>query len=382
MAMAGLRLAGDEPFREVVIHGLVRDRSGRKMSKSTGNVIDPLDMIDRYGADSLRFALARMAGPEQQNLPLTEESIEAARHFANKIWNAARLVLSQEPGRELPAADRLTLTDRWLLSRHEACRAEVDEALEAYRLDDAAQAVHRFLWSEYCDWGLELAKHRLYEGNDEERDAAGRVVAWILERTLRLLHPVMPFITEEIWQRLDAGEWIVTAVWPEPLSEHRDPESEQRFSFVQDLVAAVRRFRSQHGLPPGVALTLRVAASDAHRKVLADFAEELRRLARLDTVEASEQPFDPSGCARLLVQGAEVLVPLAGILDVEAECRRLRSSVQDLEAKAGKVRAKLDNREFVQKAPAHIVEKQRRKLEALDEERAGMEAQLTELGCA
>ncbi|HEX9890923.1 MAG TPA: valine--tRNA ligase [Actinomycetota bacterium] len=382
MIMSGLFLVGDVPFREVMIHGLVRDRSGRKMSKSLGNVIDPLDMIDRYGADPLRFALSRMASPDQQNLPLSEEGIEAARHFSNKLWNAARLVLSQEPERDLPSEDRLTLTDRWLLSRHQACRGEVDQALDAYRLDDAAQAIHRFLWSEYCDWGLELAKHRLYEGTDEEKDAAGRVLAWILERTLRLLHPIMPFVTEEIWQRFGRDGSIVTAPWPEPNDAHRDHPAEERFSFVQDLVTEVRRFRSSHGLGPGRTLTLRVTASDAQRKVLADFAEELRRLGRLDTVETSEQGFEASGSARLRVQGAEVLIPLAGVLDTDAECARIRARLEALAADTEKVERKLGNQEFVAKAPAHVVEKERGKLEAAQEERAAMEAQLAELGCA
>src|SRR5919106_315655 len=263
MIMSGLFFLDDVPFHQAVIHGLVRDRSGRKMSKSLGNVIDPLDMIERYGADALRFALARMAGPEQQNLPLAEEGIEAARHFANKVWNAARLIVGaapegegglgfldvwertvtapEDPSLGDAALDGPDTTTRWLLSRHEACRAEVEAAMEEYRLDDAAVAIHRFLWSELADWGLEMAKPALYEGTDEQRTRVWAVLAWVLERTLRLLHPIMPFVTEEVWQRLGGEGSIMVAPWPDPRPAHRDENAEGRFSFVQDLVVGVPR---------------------------------------------------------------------------------------------------------------------------------------------
>ncbi|HYH28682.1 MAG TPA: valine--tRNA ligase [Actinomycetota bacterium] len=384
MIMSGLFLVGDVPFRHVVIHGLVRDRSGRKMSKSLGNVIDPLDMIERYGADALRFALARMSSPEQQNLPLSEEAIETGRNFANKIWNAGRFVLSSWDGvLELPSDDLLTVTDRWLLSRHESCRDEVDDAYEEYRFDDAAQALQRFLWSELADWGLEAAKRRLYEGSEEERVAAARVLAWVLERTLRLLHPIMPFVTEEVWQRFRAGDSVMVAPWPEGQPTHKDEGAERRFGFVQELVSAVRRFRSGNGLAPGVELSVRVVASEEQLAVLGEFSEEIRRMARVSSLEVAGPgtDVDAGGSARLMVEGAEVLIPLAGVLDPATECERLRKRIEGLGADAAKVRGKLSNDGFTSKAPSHVVEKERRKLDELDEELAALEGQLTELGC-
>jgi valyl-tRNA synthetase len=383
MIMSGMYLVGDVPFRHVLIHGLVRDERNRKMSKSLGNVIDPLDVIERYGADALRFALARVASPDQQNYPMGIRDAEAGRHFANKIWNAARLVLSASTGAAgvLPPEDRRSPVERWLLSRHEACRAEVDEAMEAYRFDAAAQALHRFLWSEFCDWGLEMEKPRLYEGSPQERAAAVGVLAWVLERTMRLLHPIMPFVTEEVWQRFELGDSVVIAEWPEPHPEHRDEGAERRFGFAEDLVNAVRSFRSGHGLGPGTALTVRVRTDGERAEILRSLDEEIRRVARIDELERLTAPPDRSGHARLAVDGAEVLIPLAGVLDAASECARIRKRLDGIGADAERAARKLDNREFVTKAPAQVVEKERTRLGALEEERALLEAQLVELGC-
>ncbi|MGH2662994.1 MAG: valine--tRNA ligase [Actinomycetota bacterium] len=384
MVMSGLYLAGDIPFRHVLVHGLVRDERNRKMSKSLGNIIDPLDVIERYGADALRFALARVAGPDQQNIPMGMRDAEGGRHFANKIWNAGRLVLGAFQGGApvLPPEDTRTLAERWLLSRHEMCRAEVDRAMEAYRFDDSARTLHRFLWSEYCDWGLEMEKPRLYEGGPAERSQAASVLAWVLERTLRLLHPLMPFVTEEIWQRFGLGESIVIADWPEAHPEQRDPDAERRFVFVEDLVSAVRSFRSGHRLAPGTPLTVKVRPSEReHADVLTELDEAIRRLGRIETLEVAGDGLDPAGHARLVVRGAEVLVPLAGVLDPAAECARIRSRLDGLGAEAERSARKLDNRGFVDKAPPDIVEKERGRLSALESERAVLESQLTELGC-
>jgi valyl-tRNA synthetase len=383
MIMSGMYLLGEIPFRQVLIHGLVRDERNRKMSKSLGNVIDPLEAIDLYGADALRFALARLATPDQQNYPMGIRDAESGRHFANKIWNAARLVLGEYRGGPpaLPPGDRRTEVERWLLSRLEACRAHVDQALETYRFSEAAQAIHRFLWSEYCDWALEMEKPRLYEGGPQEREDATSVLAWVLERTLRLLHPVMPFVTEELWQRLGTGDSIMIAEWPEPHPEQRDRAAEERFGFAQDLVLAVRSFRSGHGLPPGRALSVRVRASRDQRRVLDTLSAEISRVARIDPLELGDGAGDPSGAARLIVQGAEVLVPLAGVLDVGTECARIRRRLEEVTGDAERSAQKLENQGFTGKAPPDVVDKERGRLASLEEERDILEAQLAELGC-
>jgi valyl-tRNA synthetase len=384
MIMSGMYLVGDVPFRQVVIHGLVRDRSGRKMSKSLGNVIDPLDMIAAYGADALRFALARMASPEQQNLPLAEEAIEAARNFANKIWNAARLVLSAYPGGEpeLPPVERWTTAERWLLSRHQACVEEVGSALERDEFAQAAQAIHRFLWSEFCDWGLEMEKRRLYEGIEEERHDAAQVLAWVLERTLRLLHPIMPFVTEEIWQRFGVGESIVVAAWPVGVPVHTDAGAERSFGLVQELVAAVRSFRSNHRVPPS-------AKVDAHARVpedeLARFEELDERIRRLALIEsftiATVEAATRAPVARLELSRGSVSIPLtAALFDLEAEVARLRKALEDLDAQMETSQAKLANEAFVSKAAPDVVAGEREKLERFRQQREEAEAHLLELG--
>jgi valyl-tRNA synthetase len=257
----------------------------------------------------------------------------------------------------------------------------VEEALEGYRFDAAAQALHRFIWSEYCDWGLEMSKPRLYEGSEAERAATAAVLAWVLERSLRLLHPIMPFVTEEVWQRFNIGESIVISEWPEPHSEHRDQAAESGFSFAEDLVVAVRSFRSGHHLGPGKAVDIRVRATEAQRDVLASLDEEIRRVGRIGSLEALDGAADSSGNARLLVQGAELLIPLEGILDTEAECGRIRKRLEALGGEAEAAARKLDNKGFTEKAPPEVVGKQRDKLARLEGERAVLESQLVELGC-
>jgi valyl-tRNA synthetase len=384
MIMSGLHFTGEVPFRHAMIHGLVRDEHNRKMSKSLGNVIDPLEFIERYGADALRFSLARLAGPDQQNLPLAERDVDAARHFANKLWNAARLVLGQHGGGvpALPPEEDRAPVERWLLSRHEVCRAEVDRAIEEYRFDEAARALHRFLWSEYCDWGLEMEKPRLYERSEHEARAAASVLAWVLERTLRLLHPLMPFVTEELWQRLGAGASIVVSQWPDPHPEHRDQEAERELAVAMDVVSSLRAFRSGHAVPPSTELGVRVRADQESGRVLQALSEEIRRLARLESLEVSAEPVDAAGHARLVVGGLEVLVPLAGVLDRETECARLRKRLGDLASTAERSERKLANEGFLSKAPPDVVEGERRKVEAFKEERATLETQLAELGCS
>jgi valyl-tRNA synthetase len=385
MVMSGLFLMGDVPFRHAVIHGLVRDGQGRKMSKSLGNVIDPIEMIDRYGADALRFALSRTATGGQQDIPLSEEAIEAGRNFANKIWNAARLVLrgapdvaSGEP--QLPPADRLTVTERWLLSRHEACRTEVDAALDEYRFADAAQALQRFTWSELCDWGLELEKGRL-EGTQGEAADAGAVLAWVLERTLRLLHPSMPFVTEEIWQRFGVGESVAVATWPAPRPEQRDAGAEASLATVQEVVTAIRQFRAQHHLQGSQKLAVTVGVPDAEHAALGELSPRIGRMTGLAsmTVIPGDSP-KAEGTVRIVIPGGFVEIPFAGTVDLEAERSRLSKRLGDLDRDLGRAGAKLANEGFRAKAAPEVVAAEQDKVTRLTAERDQVFAQLGELG--
>ncbi len=382
MIMSGLFLMDDVPFRTVVIHGLVRDQHGRKMSKSLGNVIDPIEMIDRYGADALRFALARSASGGQQDIPLSEEAIEGGRNFANKIWNAARFVLRSFPGGEpqLPPTERLTLAERWLLSRHQACVVEVDTALEEYRFADAAQEIHRFLWSELCDWGLEVEKGRL-EGDDAERADAAQVLVWVLERTLRLLHPTMPFVTEEIWQRFELGESIVIAAWPEPQPEHVDAAAEDSFALVQEIVTAIRRFRSSHSIAPKVRIDIAYGGTEEDRKTVEMLAEPIRRLAGASEVRTTPTA-DTKGerHARLQLERGHVDVPLAGLVDVELERHRLARKRDGVRVSLERSTQKLQNQGFLAKAAPEVRAAEQEKRDRLAGELSSLQGQLDELG--
>ncbi|HYU58518.1 MAG TPA: valine--tRNA ligase, partial [Actinomycetota bacterium] len=377
MVMSGMYFTGDVPFRHTMIHGLVRDARGRKMSKSLGNVIDPLDVIESHGADALRFALMRIA-TGQQDIPLSMDAVEVGRNFANKIWNAARLVLGagDVPTPAAPGDER-SLVERWILSRLEACRDEVDRAIEEYRLADAARALQRFLWAEFCDWGLEMEKARLQDPATAPATAA--ILAWVLERTLRLLHPIMPFVTEDLWQRLrpeDAAASIVVAPWPEPRPADRDPDAELRFSFAEDLVVALRRFRSDHRIAPSLRLRVRLAGSAEQRSVAEELAAEIGALARLEALELVDAHGEGTGAARLIVQGAEVLIPLEGVLDMGDELRRIERRLAELRGAAESAERKLANLGFTEKAPPDVVEKERARLVAATDEIATLEVQL------
>ncbi|MGH2680327.1 MAG: valine--tRNA ligase [Actinomycetota bacterium] len=385
MIMSGLSLAGDIPFRDVVIHGLVRDGHGRKMSKSLGNVIDPVEMIDLHGADALRFSLARLATGGQQDIPLSVDSVKGGRNFANKIWNAARLVLQEFSGGQpaLPPEERLTPPQRWLLARHQRCVAEVNEALDGFAFAPAAQALYRFFWSEFCDWGLEMEKERLRSEDTTVRTETADVLAWILERTLRLLHPVMPFVTEEIWQRFGVGETIMRAPWPETDAfgshEALGSDAEAVWPFVEELVTTVRRFRSEHGIPPKTRIEVRLVRREQGATRFAGFEDEILTLAGASRIELVPSA-DAAGSARLVVMGETVLVPVGDLIDLDAERTRLRKRLADAEDERGRAEKKLANPGFRDKAPEDVVIAEQQKAERYEREAASLQERLAELG--
>ena len=361
MIMSGLYLVGDVPFHNVLIHGLVRDAQGRKMSKSLGNVIDPLDLIARYGADATRFALVRMA-TGGQDIPFGESAVEAARNFANKIWNAARLVVSAHRGGapQLPPREDWTLPERWVLSRHQACLEEVDAALGQYRFADAAVSLHRFLWAELADWGLEFQKPRLYGGSDDQRNAGAQVVAWVLERTLRLLHPIMPFVTEEAWQRFEMGESVVVASWPDPHPDHRDSEAEGSFDRVREVVGAVRQITGLIG--PGQPYGLEVDPSLAGE--LESLGEPIERLTGATlSFEQSDSRVVP-----LAAGGVEARLAVPADFDAGPAISGRRKRLAEVETKLAASERKLGNEQFIARANPEAVEKARRRHAELSDE--------------
>jgi valyl-tRNA synthetase len=383
MVMSGLSLVGDVPFRHAAIHGLVRDAHGRKMSKSLGNVIDPMEMIDRFGADALRFSLARAATGGQQDIPLSVGSIEGGRNFANKIWNAARLILGAFPGGApaLPPSERWTLVDRWLLSRHQALVVEVDAALDRYVFADAAQSLFRFLWSEFCDWGLEMQKGRLDGGDDADRAHAASVLAWVFERTLRLLHPMMPFITEEIWQRFSDGAGsIAVADWPGPEPTHVDPAAERSFAVVQEVITAIRQFRSRHRIPSNARFEAVAGVGEEAVTALASLAARVERLAGVEPFRVVDVSADRvAGWTAVTMDDGWVNLP-PGLFDAAEERARLSKERDEATAALERSRKKLANEGFRSKAAPEIVRQEQERVERMTQQVADLDAQLAELG--
>lgn len=377
MLMMGLHLADEVPFRVVFNHGMVRDAEGKKMSKSFGNVIDPLDFIESYGADALRFALLRGANPGQDT-PLAEEWVEGARRFSNKLWNAARFVLGRLADGDVDAGvpdTGLELEDRWILSRLERTRALVDDAYAAYDLAKAVRLLYHFVWDDYCDWYLELAKLR------EDR-AAPRVLAAVLDEALRLAHPIIPFLTEELWQALHdepAGQALIGAAWPGPAPARLDDAAEAQFAAVQEAVSALRRFRADHGLSPSVplAVTAVVASSDA--AVLNGGLAGIRRLGGVGSWAFADAVGD-GPVAKLAVSGGELLVALEGLVDVAGERARIDRDLAKARAELSRAEGKLANERFVAKAPVEVVDAERAKVTQWTEAIARLTDQRDALG--
>jgi valyl-tRNA synthetase len=356
---------GDVPFHHVYIHALVRDAEGQKMSKSKGNVVDPLSVMDRYGTDAFRFTLAALAA-QGRDIRLAEERIEGYRNFANKIWNAARLVLANLEGYDPALARRGTpsVADRWIKSRLTGAVAQVRKAIDTYRFNDAASAVYQVLWHEYCDWYLEIAKRSLYQPESPEAKAVTqRTLVETLEATLRLLHPFMPFISEELWQRLPhKGESIMIAPFPKATRKGRDPEAERLMAPVLDFVSAIRTVRSESRISPAVELAVTVKpAAPAVAAALESNLPVIGSLARA-AITVSRDGVRPAGSAVATTPSGDVFVRLEGVVDFEAERQRLRKEIERARKEIAFLEGKLGRPEFVERAPAEVVERERERL--------------------
>lgn len=383
MIMQGLEMTGDVPFRTVYLHGLIRAEDGQKMSKSKGNVVDPLDVMDHYGADALRFTLLTGSTPGN-DMKLSTTRLEASRNFANKVWNAARFVLSHASGiapvRNIRSAD-LTLPDRWILSRQHRLTEEVTRLINDWQFGEAGRRIYEFLWGEYCDWYIEISKISLYGKNEAAKALTCQVLVYVLERTLRLLHPFMPFITEELWQHLPhEGEALIIAPWPEagPLDE----VAEEEMGLVTEIIRAIRNARAEYDVPPGRRITAIIVAGE--RKPLLEAQKEvLISLARLDEdglTIADSLAEKPTRALALVIGGVEIYLPLAGMVDLEAEQARLRSELESTVQEVERVTKLLDNPNFVSKAPGQIIERERAKLAQYQEQEVKLRARLQALG--
>lgn len=377
MIMQGIEMTGQVPFHTVYLHGLVRDEKGQKMSKSKGNVVDPLVVIEQHGADALRFALLTGSTPGN-DMKLQPSKVEGARNFANKLWNAARFVLANLPESYAPAEiehqrqvweaqpESLSLADRWVLSRHNRLIGEVTRLIEQFQFGEAGRQLYDFLWGEYCDWYIEIAKSQLNSGDEAAAARTRAILLYVLDRTLRLLHPFMPFVTEEIWQHLPhEGDALIIAAWP--LAGALDDEAEAEMGPIMEMVRAIRNARAEYEVEPSRAIAAIVVAGDK-AELVRSHADILARLARIDPAQLSIETalqLKPRQALALVVSGYEVYLPLAGLVDIDRERARLKGEVSSVGREIERCGKLLENAGFVSKAPAEVVDKERAKLEDL-----------------
>jgi valyl-tRNA synthetase len=367
MMMMGLHFMKDVPFKDVYVHALVRDAQGHKMSKSKGNVIDPLVMMDEYGTDALRFTLTAFA-VQGRDVKLSEERIEGYKHFINKIWNASRLVFMNLEGvqalREIPFSPS-SLVHRWILSRLQRVVEEVDAAIENYHFNQYAQSLYQFIWHEYCDWYLEMIKPDFYGEDPEVKALAQAVAARVLEQILLLLHPVMPFVTEEIWQKLpQTSGSIMKASFPALRQERLDADAEEQMEVIMSVVNGIRNIRGEMNVPPATRVeVVCLCEKDFERSLLTSHAAMVSDLARLSVLKVAGvgEMSKPRLAAGMVTQQVEVYVVLKDILDFESESKRLHKEISKLEKEYGNTQRKLSNEDFLGKAPEDVIEKERDK---------------------
>ncbi len=374
MMMMGLYFMKDVPFKEVYVHALVRDEYGKKMSKSKGNVIDPLEVIEKYGTDAFRFTLAAFAAMGR-DIKLSEARVEGYRHFINKLWNAARFALMHIQTHQEPIdRDRISLPDRWILSRLSRVTTQTAEAIDSYRFNDAAGALYKFVWHEFCDWYLEAAKPALNGKNGDGPQQATRTVLWrIFHDTLILLHPFIPFVTEELWHKLPGTDGsIMKAAFPEGADTGAevvvDPEAETQMTLLVDIITAIRNIRGEMNIAPSLALnaTIQSAHEDIRSSITAN-GDLISNLARLGTLTVNPPGERQKSAATALFEGGTIYVSLAGVIDFSQEAKRLEKELDKVAKDLETTAKKLENRDFMDKAPEHVIEKVRASYDVLRE---------------
>ncbi|MDD5451111.1 MAG: valine--tRNA ligase [Desulfovibrionales bacterium] len=369
MLMMGLHFMGEVPFKDVYIHALVRDAEGQKMSKSKGNVIDPLIVMDKYGTDAFRFTLAAFAA-QGRDIRLSEQRIEGYRHFINKVWNAARFVLMNADGCRTVEITRpvshLSLENRWILSRVKRVIDTVREGLDDYRFNDAAQALYQFFWREYCDWYLEMIKPALYLTEDQEaRNATQQVMLSVLSASLRLLHPSIPFVTEELWHYLpgSAGS-IMEASFPESKDYPEDMESERQMDLLMDVITGIRNLRSEMNVHPAQKVNIIVlSGSGPARELIFRHGIFLKNLAKVEGLEIRADGERPKGAVSCITDQVETYLLLEGVIDISAETAKLQKEAGKLRTELKRIQNKLANRDFLERAPAGIIDKEKGKVQ-------------------
>ncbi|AHV98570.1 valyl-tRNA ligase [Paenibacillus sabinae T27] len=383
MIFTALEFTGEKPFSDVLIHGLVRDAEGRKMSKSLGNGVDPLEVIEKYGADAMRFMISTGSTPGQ-DLRFRWEKVEQARNFANKIWNASRFALMNLEGvsfEDIDISGKLGTADRWILHRLNETSRDISRLINAYDFGETGRLLYNFIWDDLCDWYIEFAKLSLYGSDTEAKSSTQSVLAYVLDRTLRLIHPFMPYISEEIWQHLPhEGETITLAAWPQYDAALENPDAVAEMNLLMDMIRAVRNIRAEVNVPMSKKVELIVkAGSEETLAIIERNNAYISRFANTSSFEAGLNPEAPEKVMSAVITGAELLLPLSGLIDIEQEIARLEKEVQTLNSEVERVEKKLGNPGFVAKAPAKVIEEERAKQADYSAKREKVLARIAEL---
>ncbi|MFW6111627.1 MAG: valine--tRNA ligase [Candidatus Bipolaricaulota bacterium] len=379
MIMTSLHFTGEVPFDQVLLTPLVLDENGEKMSSSKGNILDPLELKDEYGADAVRFAMASST-TKGRGMKLSEGEIEDKRNFLNKLWNAARFTLSHlDSEEELPKKEAMELEDRWIMSRYQDTVAKVRNNLEDYSFKTASKTLYSFVWNDFCDWYLELIKPRLY--SREENTVAKQVLSYTFRGTLRLLHPFIPFITEEIWDKLpgDPGA-LIGEDFPQSIKDLRDEDVEEKLAFLQEIIRATRNVRGEMNIPNGKEISVML---DVENEELGTLAREnltyFSELANVNELEVGTDMERPKNSARRVLSNSEVLVPLEGLIDIEKERERIENALSQLERDLESTEKKLNNKDFLTKAPDEVVDREKEKKEEFQAKKERLKSNLEAL---
>lgn len=383
MIFQGLEFTGERPFEDVLIHGLVRDSEGRKMSKSLGNGVDPMDVIAKYGADSLRFFLSTGSSPGN-DLRFYWEKVESTWNFGNKIWNASRFALMNMEGLtydEIDLTGKKSIADQWILTRLQETIENVTRLIDVYEFGEVGRLLYNFIWDDFCDWYIEMAKLPLYGEDEAAKKTTRSILAHVLDQTMKLLHPFMPFITEEIWQHLPhQGESITVAAWPKRNDEFNYPEATKKMNLLKEIIRSVRNTRAELNVPMSKKIELLIKVKDTG--VLSSLEEGRSYLEKFCNPEKLQLGTDiqaPEKSMSSVLSGVELYLPLAGLLDIDAEITRLEKEVKNLDNEVERVQKKLSNQGFVAKAPAKVIDEEKAKEQDYLEKRATVQARIEEL---
>jgi valyl-tRNA synthetase len=383
MIFQGLEFTGQRPFKDVLIHGLVRDAEGRKMSKSLGNGVDPMDVIDQYGADSLRYFLSTGSSPGQ-DLRFSMEKVESTWNFANKIWNASRFALMNMNGlsyEEIDLTGEKSVADKWILTRLNETIETVTRLSDRYEFGEVGRVLYNFIWDDFCDWYIEMAKLPLYGENEAAKKTTRSVLAYVLDNTMRLLHPFMPFITEEIWQNLPhQGESITVAAWPTVKEEIMDTEAAAEMKLLVEIIRSVRNIRAEVNTPLSKKINMFLKAKDASIvTALENNRGYLVRFCNPDELHIGKDLTTPDKVMSAVVTGVEIILPLAGLINIDEEIARLQKEWDKLNNEVDRVQKKLSNQGFVAKAPEKVIAEEKAKEQDYLEKRTAVEARINEL---